>query len=68
MFGREWEGITFGFMIAAILALWAVFSILQNREKGNLSKAIWIVAVLCIPFFGFGGWLFFGPKAQKKLN
>lgn len=68
MFGRDWSSYTsFGFIFALILALWAVFSILQNREKGPFSKALWTVFVLFVPFFGFAVWLFFGPKAEKEL-
>ena len=49
---------------ALILALWASFNIAQSRS-GALGKAIWIVLVLFLPFFGFVIWLFFGPRTAK---
>ena len=65
MFGQTWSApVTFGFVIALILALWAVFNIAQSRS-GALGKAIWIVLVLCIPYLGFLAWLFFGPRTAK---
>lgn len=66
MFGMEWNnGYTFGFIFALILALWAVFNILQNERSGPLGKAVWSVVVLFIPYGGFIAWLIFGPKASK---
>jgi Phospholipase_D-nuclease N-terminal len=69
MFGMEWnDGYSFGFIFALILALWAIFSILQNDRSGPLGKALWSVFVLFVPFFGFIAWLLFGPKAAKKRD
>lgn len=69
MFGREWDGgVTAGFIFALILALWAIFNIVQNDRTGPLGKSLWSVAVLFLPFLGFVGWLIFGPKATKKLS
>lgn len=68
MFGREWSDTTsFGFLFALVLALWAIFSIAQNRESDSLGKAIWCVIVLFVPFFGFAAWFFWGPKAPEKI-
>jgi hypothetical protein len=65
MFGQDWNSpLGFGFAFALVLALWAVFNIAQSRS-GPLGKAIWIVAVLLLPFFGFVAWLIFGPKQAK---
>jgi Phospholipase_D-nuclease N-terminal len=67
MFGMEWNnGYTFGFIVALILALWAIFNILQNDRSGPFGKAVWSVAVLFIPYLGFLAWLIFGPKASKR--
>lgn len=67
MFGREWtEPLGFGFAFALVLALWAIFSIVQNKESGPFSKALWSVLVLLVPVIGFLLWLFFGPKAPPK--
>jgi Phospholipase_D-nuclease N-terminal len=67
MFGMEWNnGVTFGYMFALVLALWAIFNILQNDRSGPLGKAVWSVFVLCVPFVGFIAWLVIGPKATKK--
>jgi len=65
MFGQHWPGpITFGFMLALVLALWAVFHIAQSRS-GPLGKAVWIVIVLFVPVLGFVLWLFLGPRAAR---
>ena len=61
MFGMEWNnGFTFGFLFALVLGLWAVINILQN------GRTVWSVLVMFVPFFGFGAWLLFGPKATKN--
>jgi hypothetical protein len=65
MFGQEWSSpLGLGFAFSLVLALWAVFHIAQSRS-GPLGRAIWIVAVLVIPLFGFVAWLFFGPRKDK---
>jgi hypothetical protein len=64
MFGQDWSTIGIGFVFALILALWATFNIAQSRAS-PLSKAIWIVLVLFIPFLGFVAWLFFGPRTGR---
>lgn len=67
MFGREWsEPLGFAFAFALLLALWAIFSIVQNKESGPFSKALWSVLVLFVPIGGFLLWLLFGPKAPPK--
>ncbi len=64
MFGQDWSYVSFGFIFALILALWAVFHIAQSRS-GPLGKAIWIAIVLFIPFLGFIAWLIFGPRSGR---
>jgi hypothetical protein len=67
MFGQHWSppfGI--GFAIALILALWAVFHIVQSG-RAPLAKAIWCVVVLLIPYLGFLAWLLFGPRSPRPL-
>jgi hypothetical protein len=65
MFGEHWTPVpSVGFIIALVLALWAVFHIAQSKE-GPLGKAIWIVVVLFLPLIGFLAWLIFGPKKPK---
>ncbi len=66
MFGSDWQHIGAWYIISLVLAIWALLNIVQNKKDGNLAKAIWIVVVLFIPFFGFAAWLLFGPKAEKK--
>lgn len=66
MFGQSWGQYGLGFLLALILALWAVFHIAQSDNARPFSKAVWIVVVLFIPFFGFLAWLIFGPRAQKS--
>lgn len=61
MFGQPWDTYGLWFMVSLVLALWAVFHTVQS-QTGPLGKAIWTVAVLFIPFFGFAAWLFFGPR------
>ena len=53
-------------LISLVLALWAVFHIAQS-DRTPLGKAIWCVVVLFMPFFGFGAWLFFGPRSTRPL-
>ncbi|MET0182614.1 MAG: PLD nuclease N-terminal domain-containing protein [Caulobacterales bacterium] len=65
MLGQDWPNyITFGFLFALILALWAVFNIAQSKD-GPLGKSLWIVADLFLPYLGFIAWLIFGPKSKK---
>jgi hypothetical protein len=65
MFGQSWSGYaSFGFVLALVLALWAVFHIAQSRS-GPLGKAIWIVIVLFVPFLGFVAWLLLGPRSGR---
>lgn len=65
MFGQTWETTGFFFIVALILALWSVFHIAQSKA-GPLGKALWIVAVLFLPFLGFFAWLIFGPRSAKR--
>lgn len=65
MFGQDWPPYaTFGFILALILALWAIFHVAQSGRT-PLGKAIWIVVVLFLPYLGFLAWLFFGPRARR---
>ena len=64
MFGLEWHYAGLWFLLSLVLALWAVFNIAQSGAR-PLGKALWIVIVLFLPFFGFVAWLFFGPKSAK---
>ena len=65
MLGQDWPPyVTFGFLLALILALWSVFNIAQSRAS-PLAKALWIVAVLFLPYLGFLAWLFFGPRSVR---
>lgn len=67
MFGQEWGSpLGIGFAFALILALWAVFHIVQSGNS-PLAKAIWCVVVLFIPLFGFVAWLAFGPRSPRPL-
>jgi Phospholipase_D-nuclease N-terminal len=66
MFGQNWGQIGFGFLIALVLGLWAVFNIVQNERTTPLWKAIWSVFVLYVPYIGFILWFFFGPRATKS--
>jgi hypothetical protein len=65
MFGQDWPPyVTFGFLVALALALWAVFHIAQSRAR-PLAKALWIVFVLFVPYLGFLAWLFLGPRSGR---
>lgn len=64
MFGQPWDSYGLFFMFSLVLALWAVFHIAQS-DSGPLGKAIWVVVVLFIPFFGFVAWLMFGPRRVR---
>ena len=64
MFGQEWHYIGFWYLVSLVLALWAVFNIAQSGA-GAFGKALWVVVVLFLPFFGFVAWLLFGPKSAR---
>jgi hypothetical protein len=64
MFGQYWGNYGLWFMFSLVLALWAVFHTVQSN-KSPISKAIWCVLVLFLPFFGFALWLFFGPRSAR---
>jgi hypothetical protein len=67
MFGQDWDGgMTFGFMVALLLAIWAVIHIVQSRSTGPFGKALWSIVVLFLPYVGFVAWLVFGPRAEPK--
>lgn len=62
MFGHAWGQVpSIGFIIALVLALWAVFHIVQSGAS-PFAKAVWCVVVLFLPLLGFLAWLFFGPR------
>lgn len=66
MFGQEWSGaVTFGFLVALVLAIWSVVHILQSRS-GPLGKALWSVFVLFVPYAGFLVWLLVGPRSERQ--
>lgn len=69
MFGQQWGPFySAGFLIALVLALWAVFNIAQSDRAGPFGKAVWCVVVLFIPYLGFFAWLVFGPRSAKRLR
>jgi hypothetical protein len=69
MFGMDWNnGYTLSFVFALLLALWAVFNIVQNDRSGPFGKALWSVFVLFVPYVGFIAWLIMGPKAAKRRD
>ncbi len=65
MFGQYWPQYGFGFLVALVLALWAVFNIAQNDRTTPFWKAVWCVFVLFVPFLGFLVWLFIGPRSTR---
>jgi hypothetical protein len=67
MFGQPWDGFGLGFATALLLALWAIINIMQSNRQ-PFGKALWSVLVLLVPYLGFGIWLFFGPRADKRLR
>jgi hypothetical protein len=65
MFGESWgNAASLGFVFALLLALWAVFHIVQSHAS-PFWKAVWVVVVLFIPFFGFLAWLFLCPRSGR---
>lgn len=66
MFGQSWEHIGLGFLVALLLALWAIYHIAGSEHTPPFFKATWSVAVLFLPFLGFLAWLFFGPRAKRR--
>ena len=52
-------------LIVLILAIWAIFHVVQSGAS-PLAKAIWIVVVLFLfPPIGFLIWLLFGPRSGR---
>jgi len=66
MFGENWEKIGFGFLLALLLALWAIYHIAGSNSTSPFFKATWTITVLFLPLFGFLCWLLFGPRAKKS--
>jgi uncharacterized BrkB/YihY/UPF0761 family membrane protein len=67
MFGQDWDGgMTFGFIVALLLAIWAIIHIVQSVRTGPFGKALWSIVVLFLPYAGFIAWFFFGPRAEPK--
>lgn len=63
MLGEYWGG-GFFFLVGLVLAIWSLIHIVQS-EKTPLTKALWCVVVLFLPYLGFVLWLLFGPRAKK---
>lgn len=48
-------------LILLIIDIWAIIKI-AGSSAGLLSKIIWILIILFLPFIGLIIWWFFGPK------
>jgi hypothetical protein len=64
MLGQYMPG-SFFFIVGLILAIWSVIHIAQS-SSGPMTKAIWIIVVLFIPYLGFFAWLLFGPRSATR--
>jgi len=53
----------FGLILLA-LDVYAILQITQSSAE-TLSKVIWIVVVLVLPFIGLIAWYLFGPGGSK---
>ncbi|MEX0759716.1 MAG: PLDc N-terminal domain-containing protein [Tistlia sp.] len=51
-------------LILLLLCIWAGIQIFQSAAA-PLAKALWIVALLIFPVFGFVAWLLFGPRTNR---
>ncbi|SMF60975.1 Phospholipase_D-nuclease N-terminal [Tistlia consotensis] len=51
-------------LILLLICVWAILQIAQSHAS-TLAKALWIVALLIFPVFGFVAWLIFGPRANR---
>lgn len=49
------------YIAGLVLWIWAVLKIINSSAPG-MTKLLWILLVLVIPFFGFIIWFFAGPK------
>lgn len=65
MFGQTWSHYGLGFLLALVLALWAVIHIVQNDQTSPFWKAVWCVFVLFVPVIGFLIWLVAGPRSRR---
>lgn len=48
-------------LIGLVLWIWAILKIIGSSTSG-MSKLLWILLVLVLPFVGFIIWFFAGPK------
>jgi hypothetical protein len=51
-FGLLWGGVTVVGVLALILAICAWVSVFRNKNLSGAAKAMWVVAILILPFFG----------------
>lgn len=60
----EYTGI--GGLIVLALAIWAIVSVVGSTASTG-TKVIWVLVILFLPVLGFILWLFFGPRAQRRV-
>jgi hypothetical protein len=48
-------------LILLALIIWAGLNVVLSNAS-MLAKVLWLVALIVLPFIGFLGWLFFGPR------
>jgi len=48
-------------LVGLVLWVWAIIKILGSSASG-MSKLLWILLVIVLPFIGFIIWFFAGPK------
>jgi hypothetical protein len=51
-FGLLWGGVTVAGVLALILAICAWVSVFRNKGLSGGAKAMWVVAILILPFLG----------------
>jgi hypothetical protein len=54
-----------GSFILFALDIWAIIAVIGSNS-GTGKKAIWVLAILFLPFLGFIAWLLFGPRAGQS--
>jgi len=59
-------GLEFGLLglVFLILVLWAAMHVLGSNAA-PLAKALWLLALLCLPMAGLIVWFFIGPRTVR---
>ena len=57
-------GVAFVLSIPAVLWLWALIDVLRNDFKDSVTKVIWLIAIIFVPFLGALLYLLIGRRQR----